>query len=197
MDPQCLQGPQSLLELAIEDPIAAYAYLRRSRRLPFSANCSFPFDAATVGIPIISALDTQIDTRTWIDNIAVSVQQPNSFPGNVFYTEYLENLKRNTGVNVKIQVSSGPRYVESLNFTPLENIAQVWAARWPKGWRIDRLQTVAIEAMLTQLPASTPYLVVVTFNGWQYADPELDRVTTAEAICALEKAGLCIPQLVC
>lgn len=186
-----------LNELAMVDPIAAYGYLRRSRRLTASMNAQVQFDAATVGVPTVGALDTQIDTRTWIDNLAVSVQQPNSFPGNIGYTQYLEYLKRNPGVNVRIQVQSGPRYIESLNFTPLENIAQVWAAQWPRGWRIDRLQTIGVDMMLTQVPVSTPYLVVVTFNTWQFADPDLDRVSTTEALEALRKAGICVPQIQC
>jgi hypothetical protein len=187
----------SLQELAITDPIAAYAYLRRSRRLPISANCTVSFSDPTPGIPTDGALDTQIDTRTWIKNISISVQQPNSFPGNIFATQYLENLKRNTGVNAKIQVSSGPRYIESLNFTPLENIANVWAANWPNGWRIDRLQTIDVDMILTQTPNSTPYTVVVTFNGFQFADPDLDRISTTEAVAALAQAGICVPTLTC
>lgn len=193
----------SLQDLALVDPIAAYGILRGNPRVPISMNARATFTSAAVPQqPIESGLDTTITTRTWIDQITYTVRQPNVFAGNIFKPQYDVALKQATGVEVQLMVLAGPRYVESVAYTPLENLAQSFTQRWAAGWPLKKLQTVQASFNLVQAPPFTnpnaaPYNVILTLNAWQFLEQWIDDVSLDEALTQLAKAGLCTAKPIC
>lgn len=186
-----------LRKLALVDPIAAYGFLVGMRRLPVSINVTGTFPTNTVGLQVEGSFDTQIDTRTWIRNIAFTLDQPSSFAASIFQAQFLKFLKEVSGVSARIEVASGPRYIEALHLTPLENLVNIFDNDWPNGWCIQKLQTVGVTFQLTRAQPSVPYNVVLTFNGWQFGDPQIDDISLSHAIACLRKAGIDVPEQCC
>jgi hypothetical protein len=193
----------SLQDLALYDPIAALGIVLGIPRLPISMNCVASFTSFDTGqAPIEGDLDTTIVQRTWIDNIAYSLQQPNVFAGNIQKPDYDFKLKQQPGISVQVQVQSGPRYLVSPQYTPLENFSNLFAMRWSLGWQLCKLQSIKTFFQLTQAPPSTspngpPYNVTLTFNCWQFLDHTLEERGRDDAACRLRKLGFCIPDVDC
>lgn len=153
-------------------------------------------------IPVEGDLDTTVSQRTWIDNITYSLQQPNVFSGNILKTLYDASLKQAPGISTRVTVHSGPRYLVSPSFTPLENFAFMFAARWPAGWPLYKQQSIKVEFALTQPPPSVqpnapPYIATMTFNGWQFLDFTIDDLCVEKAVDCLRKMGFWIPDVAC
>lgn len=189
-------------KLAMLDPIAAYGIVLGVPRIPISINASASFSSFTVPQPPIEAgLDTTIAQRTWIDNMAIDLQQPNCFAGSVFKTQYDAFLKSAPGVSVRCTVQSGPRYLVSPNFTPLENFINLISSRWVAGWPLFKQQNIQVEFMLTQSPPTSgsnapPYNVTLTFNGWQFLDHTVDEIAVDVAAKKLRDLGFFVPKAV-
>jgi hypothetical protein len=189
-------------ELAMEDPIAAYGIILGIPRVPISINASGSFSTFDLGeLPIEAGLDTTIAQRTWIDNIQYSLQQPNVFAGSVFKTLYDWGLRAQTGISIRCTVHSGPRYLVSPKFTPLENFSEVISARWAHGWPLFKQQNINVEFMLTQAPPTSdvngpPYNVTLTFNGWQFLDHTVDEISVDVAASKLRELGFFVPKAV-
>src|SRR5215472_1745556 len=133
----------SLADLALRDPIAAYGVLIGVPQVPIEMSCQAKFSSFdTQQIPIVGPLDTTIAQRTWVDQVNFDVQVPNLFAGNVFKTQFDAALRQAPGVSVLITVLGGPRYVEAPNFTPINNFAHYFAARWPAGWQLFKQQSI-------------------------------------------------------
>jgi hypothetical protein len=201
MDPNVI--PSSIQDLAVYDPIAALGILLHVPRVPISMNAAVSFSSFDVGQPPLEGdLDTTITQRTWIDNIAYSLQQPNVFAGNIQKTQYDAYLKQQPGLSVQIQVHSGPRYLVSPAYTPLENFTNLFAMRWSKGWPLFKNQSIKVFFQLTQAPPATapngpPYDVTMTFNGWQFLDHTLDNLSADDAAKQLRAMGFCVPCVPC
>jgi hypothetical protein len=186
-----------LQDIAMTDPIAAYGIVLGIPRIPISFNASGVFSSAALGqLPIESGLDTTIAQRTWIDNMQYSLQQPNSFTGQVFKTLSDAMLKQATGIAVRCTVHSGPRYLVSPSWTPLENFVNLISSRWAAGWPLFKQQNIQVEFMLTQAPTSVPYNVTLTFNGWQFLDHTVDEISVDVAASKLRALGLFVPDAV-
>jgi len=194
MQPQA----ERIQDIALYDPIAAYGMALGIPRVPIVMNCVGTFSTFAVPQPPIEGdLDTTIATRTWIDNIQYSILVPNVFSGNIFKTLYDAMLKVQPGISVQVAVQSGPRYIVSVNFTPLEGLASMLASRWPAGWPLYKQQSIATKFMLTQPQPSTgangpPMTVTLTFAGWQFLDQTLDAITANQAAAELKKMGFCV-----
>ena len=192
-------GNSNLRDLALYDPIAAYGILLGIPRVPFQFSTRAVFTSFVVDqLPIDSAIDATIAQRTWIDNIAYSLEQPNVFAGNVLKTVYDSNLKAHPGVSVLVTVQSGPRYVLSQKPVPLENFALLIQQRWPCGWPLFKNQSISTQFYLTQAPPSTspnapPYGITLTFTGWQFNSPVTDQISPRQAADALRAAGIDVP----
>lgn len=190
-------------DIAVYDPIVALGLLLHIPRIPISMNCVASFSSFDTGqLPIEGDLDTTITQRTWIDNIAYSLQLPNVFAGNIFKPQYDAYLKQQPGISVKVIVQSGPRYLVSPAYTPLENFSNLFAMRWAQGWPLFKQQSIQTFFQLTQAPPSTspnapPYNVTLTFNGWQFLDHTLDEVSPDDAAKRLRSMGMCVPDVPC
>lgn len=195
MQPQA----ERIQDMALYDPVAAYGMALGIPRVPISMNCQAVFSSFAVPQPPINGdLDTTIATRTWVDQIAYSLQQPNVFSGNVFKTLYDAMLKQQPGISIQIAVHSGPRYLVSPAYTPIENFAYMFAARWPAGWPLFKQQSIKTSFLLTQPPpsiepSSPPYSCVLTFSGWQFLDQTLDALSANDAAAQLTKMGFWLP----
>lgn len=195
--------PLNIQELAIHDPVAAYGIVLGIPRIPISMNASALFSSFAVPqLPVEGDLDTTIAQRTWIDNVTYSLAQPNVFSGNVFKTLYDSQLKQAPGVSIQIAVHSGPRYLVSPQYTPLENFSDVFTRRWPAGWPLFKQQSIKVNFMLTQPPPSVqpngpPYIVTMTFSGWQFLDHTLDELDANKAAECLKKMGFFVPDTAC
>ena len=193
----------SIQDLAIYDPVAALGILLHIPRIPISMNCVATFQSFdTTQAPVEGDLDTTITQRTWIDNVAYSLQQPNIFSGNILKTLYDTMLKGQPGISVQITTYSGPRYVVSPSFTPIENFVDTFQKRWQMGWPLFKQQSIKTLFQLTQAPPSTspngpPYKVTLTFNGWQFLDHTIENVPTDEAARRLRDMGFCVPEVPC
>lgn len=193
--------PQYLQDLAVLDPIAAYGILLGVPRIPISINASGAFSSFAVGQTIQAGLDTTIAQRTWISNVQYSLQQPNVFNGSVFKTAYDANLKQCPGIGIRLTVHSGPKYLVSPKFTPIENFAQQFVTDWPAGWPLFKQQNIEVEFLLTQAPPSNgqnapPYNVTLTFNGWSFLDHTVDEIAVDIAASKLRSLGFWIPESV-
>jgi hypothetical protein len=192
--------PVSLQDLAIYDPIAALGIILGIPRLPISMNCVASFTSFDTGqAPIEGDLDTTIVQTTWIDNVAYSLQQPNVFAGNILKPNYDAYLKEQPGISVQLQVQSGPRYVESVSVTPLENMSNLFAMRWMMGWKLYKFQSIKAFFSLMQAPPSTspngpPYNVTLTFNAWQFLDHTLEERGVEDAARRLRAMGFFVPE---
>jgi hypothetical protein len=136
----------------------------------------------------------------WIQDIRYSVNQPNVFAGNIGKAQYDAALRQSPGVDAKLEVYAGPKYIPALNFTPLENLYDTFIAIFPTGWKLYKQQSVKIELVLTKPPPSIspngpPYNVCITLRGWQFLDPRLECISCKEAVDALRAAGIFSPQV--
>ena len=193
-------------DIALWDPIAAYGLLLGIPRVPFAMNTQAIFSTLQVGggLPVEGDLDTTIAYRTWIDNIQYSVQTPNVFAGNVFKSLFDAMLRfGEPGIAVRVTVLSGPKYLVSPNFTPINNFVQlINSPRWPMGWPLFKQQTIKTEFILTY--ANGPYAqqagpltVTMTYNGWQFLDHTLDEMDPKVAARKLREAGITVPTVEC
>jgi hypothetical protein len=191
--------PEFIQEIAAVDPIAAYGIVLGVPRIPIAFNAQGTFNSFALGqLPLNAALDATIAQRTWIDNIQYDLQQPNVFSGNIFKTLYDANLRFAPGVSVLVTVHSGPKYLVAPNFTPLNNLVNLLASRWPAGWPLFKQQSILVQMQLTQAPPGTggngpPYVVTITFNGWQFLDHTVDEIAVDVAACELRKMGFWVP----
>ena len=193
--------PQWVSEIACLDPIAAYGMVLGIPRVPISFNAAgnFPTTLALGAIPIEAGLDTTIAQRTWIDNITYDIQLPNLFVGSVFKAQSDAFLRQSPGISIRLTVHSGPRYLVSPNFTPLDNFVSTFTERWPRGWPLFKQQNIDVEYQLTQLPigsTSGPYIVTLTFNGWQFLDHTVDEISVDVAARKLRELGFWVPRAV-
>lgn len=187
-------------KLAIYDPIAAYGILRNSPRIPISFNAAATFSSFAVPQNfVVGNLDSTVAQRTWIDNVEYDLQIPNAFAGSVFKTSFDDNLRRNPGISVQVVVLSGPRYVVSPAFTPINNFTQEFSRRWPAGWPLMKQQSINVNFLLVNPPGgtgstATPMTCTLTFNGWQFEDWTIDEISTGDARAALIDAGVLDPK---
>lgn len=188
-------------KIALYDPIKAYALLCGVPYVPFSFTATAIFNSfATDQIPVIGDIRGTIATRTWIDNMRYSLQQPNVFQGNIFKPLYDSTLKQQPGVSILAKVLSGPKYVVSIEPIPLENFVQEIDSRWPHGWILEKQQTIGVDFYLTQAPPGTspnapPYNVRLTFTGWQFNDYIVDQWSRDYAVQGLTDAGITTAKL--
>lgn len=190
--------------LALIDPVAALGILMGVKTAPVSFNATATFSSYTLGqIPIVAPLDQVIQARTWLDSATYDIQVPNAFIGSVFQSTSLRNLRASPGISVQTTVLGGPKYLVTPNFTPIDNYVNIFASRWIDGWQIAKLQTIQTQFMLTAIPfgdaaGTPPYVVTLTYNGWQFLNCSLDDICAADAIRILnDKYGMGIPQDVC
>lgn len=194
--------PTWIQDIAMVDPIAAYGIVSGIPRVPISFNAAGSFSSYALGqIPIQAAIDTTISQRTWISNLTYTLALPNTFTGDIFQTQYMYYLRASTGISVRLTVHSGPRYLVSPQFTPLENFVNVLESAWPSGWPLFKQQSIKVEYMLTNPPASLspnlpPYNVTMTFNGWQFLDHTVDEISVDVAACKLRDLGFFVPKAV-
>lgn len=186
----------SIAELAVMDPIAAYGRLMKIPTAPVTFNAIAIFSSFALDqIPIRQALDQQISRRTWIDNLTFEIQLPNAFVGNIFFPGALSALRQSPGVAVRTTVMSGPRYVVAETFTPIQNYVNIFDSDWTVGWQLAKFQTVQTEFKLTAIPFNDPsnappYVVTLTYNGWQFMDGTCDDVSCEFATKHLRNAGI-------
>jgi hypothetical protein len=189
----------NIRDLAIHDPVAAYGILLQIPRIPMNFNAQAIFSSFAVPqTPITGALDEVVGSRFWVQDVKYSVLQPNVFAGNINKSLYDANLRQAPGVSVRVATYAGPRYLNAPNFTPLENYADTLISLFPTGWPIYKIQSIKVEFSLTQAPPSLspnapPYIVTLTYRGWQFLDHTLDECSPDYAANVLRKAGFDVP----
>jgi hypothetical protein len=190
-----------ITEIAIRDPVAAYAIVMGIPEVPISLNASATFTSFDpTQIAIVSGLDQTIAQRVWIDNVCFSLQAPNIFAGQVLQTTWLANAKRCPGISVSVEVFSGPKYVISETFTPIENFCNWPLTNWVGGWPLLRQQNIGVSFMLSSAayanlsePNEPPLTVTLTFNGHAFLDTSLEMMSADEASCELNLMGIWTP----
>jgi hypothetical protein len=199
-----MQPPEiDIRKLALYDPIRAYGFVLGIPMLPYSLTSTAVFNSfATDQIPVLGDLRGTIAARTWIDNVQYSLSQPNVFQGTSNKTSYDAYLRAHPGVSVFLEVLAGPKYVLMTEPTPLECFApQFSASPWQGGWLLEKQQTISCQFFLTESPPGTapnapPYTVKLTFNGWQFNEPQIERMSREDAANALRKLGFEVPALI-
>lgn len=182
--------------LALYAPRIAYAMIAGVPRVPLIADFPIQFSSATVDAPpVVASLQNNLTQDTLIERISYSLFQQNSFPGSPFQSLFFAQLKASTGVGALVQVFGGPKYNINDTFTPLENLADILAVTWPRGWPLYKQSNVKISAILTQAPTSVPYDVNITLLGWQFLDKAMDDMSDAEARRRLRLLGIDSPDL--
>lgn len=195
---------QWIEEIAMLDPIAAYGLVMGIPRIPISINAAASFSSFALNqLPTDAGLDTTIAQRTWIDNLTYDVALPNVFQGNILSSLFMAQLRKNPGVGVRLTVHSGPRYLVSLNPTPLDNFVNTMCSRWQQGWPIFKQQNILVEFSLLAGIVSglsgdngPPYNITLTFNGWQFLDHTVDEISVDTAARKLRELGFWVPRAV-
>ena len=186
----------NIANLALYAPRIALGMIMGVPRVPFVGDFHLQFTAATVGAPpVIESLDNNLTQDTLIERISFSLFQENSFAGSPFQSLYFSQMKQASGVGVQMQVFGGPKYNVNDEFTPLENLADLFAITWPGGWPLFKQSNVKLAGVLLQAPTSTPFDVYVTLLGWQFLDKVLDDMSDEEARAQLRKLGLTAPDV--
>ncbi len=191
-----LPAGADICDLAFWNPRAALGLIMGIPRVPIAMNAVVQFNSpATNATPLIGALDTTITQETWIQKVNYSIIQPNSFPGNVFKPQHDYYFKFSSGINVQMEINSGPRYVTNIEPTPIEDIADLLCCNWPSGWPLFCEQSLRVFFTLSQPPPSTPLIVTLTLLGWQFIDKCIDRISDEYARAELRKLGINSPSL--
>lgn len=186
---------KSLEELAVLDPVAAYALLRGLQPKPVCLNAYASFSSFSVTQqPITQPLDQTITRRTWITDVEFDLQLPNAYVGSIFLPQALAQLKQSPGVSVQITVMSGPRYLVSDTFTPIDSFCSTYKSQWASGWQVEKFQQIQTKFLLTQVPFNDasnapPYIVTLTFNAFQFDSPDCDEVSYEYARNELVRVG--------
>lgn len=195
--------PDEIQKIAMYDAIAAYGLYLGVPRTPVLFNLAGSFSSFALGQPPITAnLSQPVSSRTWIEKMNYSLSLPNVFAGNILKTLYDAQLKAHPGINAQLIVFSGPRYPVGADFTPLENIVDLYQSRWPAGWPLFKQQSLQAQFVLTDAqptsdPNAPPYNVVLTLTGWQFLDTSLDDMSSKDAGCCLRAAGFHVPEQFC
>jgi hypothetical protein len=195
---RALPDYSSIRDLAMVDPVSAYAILMGVPRVPFSASMVASFSALTVGgTPISASLDQEIYQRTWIEGFSYQLQMPQSFPGQILKTQWDAGLKQAPNcVSAQFQVQGGPKYLANPEFVPLENWVDIFHTSWPRGWPIYKFQSMLGLFVLTAIPGGNnapPLNVTVTMRGWQFLDPSAEEIPADTCARRLRAAGFCVP----
>jgi hypothetical protein len=182
--------------LALYAPRMAYGLIAGVPRVPFIGDIDAQFTASAVGAPpIVETLDNNVTQDVLIERISFSLYQQNSFAGSPLQPFYQAQLKQCSGVGVRVDVYGGPKYTLNDVFTPLENLADIFAVTWPNGWPLAKQSNLKFSFVLLQTPQSVPFDVNVTLLGWQFLDKCMDDMSDAEARCRLNKLGIETPDL--
>jgi len=191
-----LPRDEQIRNLALYAPRLAYAKIAGVPLVPFVGDFLCQFPSSVVGAPpVVVALQNNITQETLVERVSFSLYQQNSFSGNPLQSLYLAQLKQCTGVGVRVDVYGGPKYTVNDVYTPLENLADIFAVTWPNGWPLPKQSNVKISFVLLQTPQSLPFDVNVTLLGWQLLDRACEDLSDAEARCRLNKLGIETPDL--
>jgi hypothetical protein len=190
---------ESIRDLALYAPKLAYGLVVGVPRVPFVVDIPLQFSSSTVNAPpVVGTFDNNLVSDTIIERVSYSLSQQNSFAGSPLQSTYTNQLKQSgqTGVSVLMDVFSGPKYgVTGGSFVELGNLADVLAVTWPNGWYLSKQSNVKVAAILNQTPVSVPYLVTLTFLGWQLLDKTVESLSDSEARARLRKLGIESPDL--
>lgn len=185
-----------LADLAFWNPRAALGIIMGIPRIPIAMNARTRFDcAAPDAAPNVGALDTIITQETWIEQVKFTITQPKSFQGNVLKPQHDYYFQFTSGVDVQAEINSGPRYVLSIEPTPIQNFANVLGCCWPAGWPLFCEQGLRIWFRLREPPPSIPLFVTMTFLGWSFIDKCIDRISDEYARAKLRELGINSPSL--
>jgi len=188
----------NVANLALYAPRMAYAMMIGVPRVPLIVDIPIQFSSSVVNAPpVVQSFQNNLTQDTLITRVTYNLFQPNSFPGSPFQSTYFNQLKQSgqTGVGVQMAVYGGPKYNVNDTFTDLGNLFDVFAMTWPSGWPLYKQSNVKVSAILTQTPVSVPYLIGITFTGFQFLDKTIDDISDEDARARLRKLGLQTPDL--
>jgi hypothetical protein len=187
-------------DLATEDPVAALMLALGVKKAPYSFSLKGSFATLDVGGQAIEMKqDTPLSQRMWVNNIAYSISLPHVFEGQVFKSLSDAMLRASTGISIRVWIYDGlGKWVIAQDFTPLENLCNNLFQNWVAGWRLEYLQAMKVEAILTSAPYAEgddgPLDLTLTFNGYSFLD-QCVEVRPIEASRALLKLGYRVPDL--
>jgi hypothetical protein len=184
--------------LALYAPKIAFGMLVGVPRVPLVVDIPIQFSSSAVNAPpVVQNFQNNLTQDTLIERVSYNLFQPNSFPGSPFQSTYFNQLKQSgqTGIGVQMAVYGGPKYNVNDTFTDLGNLIDVFAITWPQGWPLYKQSNVKISAILLQTPVSVPYLVTITFTGWQFLDKGIDDLNDSEARARLRKMNIDTPDI--
>jgi hypothetical protein len=195
LDPQkhAMRGG-TIADIASYDPVFALALAMQIPQVPYSWTLTGVLnDTTDLNTPFEALQQEPLAQRTWVRDIAWSINLPNFFNQQVLSTLATAMYRASTGVQAQVWAWDAPKYIIA-PYSPLETLFPNLVARWAHGWRLERLTALKADLLLTQAPAGAtsnvgPLTVNITFNGFQFFDPYIDEVPPGEARCVLEKAG--------
>jgi hypothetical protein len=189
--PRWMTAP--IQEVAQYSPLLALARAWRVPFAPFVLSCRATFASANVTVlPNVSLENGQgrITQISVVDSLKFSVQQPASFPGNIFKNQSDDEFKQNSGISAKINVDGAPRYAVAPFFTPIETLADVIgnAPAWPMGWILTYTQTIQMEFQAEIPLPSLPTTIIASYRLWQpYGTDEFVSMSNGQAFTQLFK----------
>lgn len=194
--------PMMIADLAVTNPKVAYALVLGVPRAPILLNLHASFATGAPNTPIEADLATLTDD-VWIRDVVYTVQRPNAYLGNILKEQSDFYNQAIPGVSVKIIAGTGPKYLLSPDFVPLQNLAAIFERDWKGGWTLDAYSILHAEFVLTKTlfdaPGNSeiPYDVDITFHGIQFFDRFLQKITDQDARDCLRKMGFWVPDLQC
>jgi hypothetical protein len=130
----------------------------------------------------------------WVRSVTYTVKRPNAFAGNIFkaQSDYFNSL--NPNIDFQLTIKSYCQYVIAPDFTPLENIEQVFECVCPAGFVLGCSTNILAEFVNTRDFANDeiPTIVAVTLHAMRL--PTLwGQCGFDDAVAALKEFGLIVP----
>lgn len=135
-----------------------------------------------------------VEQDLWVRKVVYTVTRPNAFQGNIFKGQSDHFNKLNPGLKFSLIVNSWCKYLISPDFTPLENIEQVFECVCPIGFVLScnsqmTAQITNCRALFDTSETNTeiPTEVTITFHAI--------RLPTRYDACSVEKAAAALVEM--
>jgi hypothetical protein len=130
-------------------------------------NISGTFTALTANQIVNASIPVGVETDLWIQKITYTVQRPNAFAGSIFKAQSDEFNKLNPDIDFELIIRSIIPYVISTDFTPLENIPNVFECVCPAGLILTCAANVQarFQNIRTLAADENPTIVTISLHG--------------------------------
>lgn len=191
----CPGADESIVNLALMSPRAAWAKLTGAVKAPYLATVNATFATTTTTLASGDLDATVLGAETFIQDMIFDVQVPSAFAGNILKSLNDFFYNKTSGIAAKVQITGRPRYDVAPNFVPLSNLFDFVPKNWPDGWLLTRYNSIHMDFQPQSTLTFAPVNIAVTFRGWQYVCPDIDAMGLDEVYDRLGDVGYAVKRL--